>query len=397
GAPAPQATAAPGQQQHHQQQQQPASYTQPSPNTQQTAGATSSAAATGNTVPSTAAASAALPSTVQLSAGQPSSVAVNNAAGAGATAATAAAAAAAAAASTSVSASTAALMNSGTHVGNSGSNATIASNSNSSSNCSRVVFVIEATAAMLHFWHNLRTLYVELLLNHIGKNAFGRVEMAVVLVGAPDWTSDQPVDSTPWTSSVSEIRSVLDAIQFAGGGFGPIALSQALAHVIYLQTLPSSMPVSAPLPGGGSPPPPAEPVVPCYCLLLVTSPADQLPVYVPGLPNPATSATPAGTRPGMACMHTLSSLMRCVRQAYNMHLSLALVNTRDAVHLTARDYMMTLLTDHLGYSRGEGELRNHLDAIKFAFPPHRDYMAFISPAWAPATAAFKREMEHRIG
>ncbi|GIL69458.1 hypothetical protein Vretifemale_365 [Volvox reticuliferus] len=244
--------------------------------------------------------------------------------------------------------------------GNSAANAVTAASSSPS--CSRVVFMIEATASMLQYWHNLRTLYVELLLRYIDKGTFGRVELAVVLVGVSDGTSDQPVDGTMWTSSVSEIRSTLDAIQFAGGGFGPIALAQALAQVIYLQTLPSSMPVSAPLPGGGSAPAPADPVVPCYCLLLVYSPPDQLPVYVPGLNNPSA------TRPGAAHMHTFNSLARCVRQAYNLHLSIAFVHKGDSlVRSTARDYMMALLADHLGVMPNRDQPAQQLEAIKVTF------------------------------
>lgn len=139
---------------------------------------------------------------------------------------------------------------------------------------------------------------------------------------------------------MSEVRSQLDAVQFAGGGFGPIALTQALAHVIYLQTLPSSFPVSPPLPGGGSLPAPADPVVKCHVLMLVASPADQLPVHVPGLKGSA--APPAlgaggsanavrGAATHVPGMHTYHSLARLVRQSYHIHLSIVLLYTRETV------------------------------------------------------------------
>lgn len=202
------------------------------------------------------------------------------------------------------------------------------------------MFLIEATAAMQQFWHTMRTLFVEPLLRYIDKGQFGRVELAVVLVSAPDLTGDQPVDGTCWTTSVSDVRSMLDAVQFAGGGFGAVALGQALAQVVYLQTLPSSMPVSAPLPSGGSPPLPADPVVPCHCLMLLASPQDHLPVYVPGLRNPAAS------RPGLAHMHSVQSLMREVQKSYNMHLSLVVIHTREHIQPAAREYIQMLL--HVG-------------------------------------------------
>ncbi|KXZ54434.1 hypothetical protein GPECTOR_5g87 [Gonium pectorale] len=237
---------------------------------------------------------------------------------------------------------------------------------------------------MHHYWHNMRALYVEPLLRNIDRGYVGRVELALVLAGAADWTSDQPVDGTTWTSSVSELRSALDAVQFAGGGFGPIALSQALAHVIYLQTLPSSMPVSPPLPGGGSLPAPADPAVPCYVMLLLVSPADQLPVHVPGLTNPMAP------RLGNGCMHTFQSLFRTVQQSYNMHLSVVVVHTRDMA-LTSKDYVYNLLTEHLRWKNPE--IPSAMDGVKFVYPTHREYTAIIVPHWALGTKVFKMELE----
>jgi hypothetical protein len=58
---------------------------------------------------------------------------------------------------------------------------------------SRVVLLVECTAQMQPFWPDLRTLYVEVLLRYIDKFLSGRVELALVLVGA-DRASEQLVD-----------------------------------------------------------------------------------------------------------------------------------------------------------------------------------------------------------
>ena len=193
---------------------------------------------------------------------------------------------------------------------------------------SRFVLLVECTAALLPFWHNLRAVYVEPMLTFVDRQMAGTVEMALVLVQASDHTSDHPVDSSGgWTTSVSELRSMLDALQFVGGGFGSIALMQGLAQVVYLQSLPSSLSGAAAqlasqaaAPGADAQQPAAGAAgsVPCFCLQVCVSPYDRTPAFVPGVPR-----RPAPARPALTYMHDYQTLLRSMRAACNVHLSFA--------------------------------------------------------------------------
>ncbi len=233
---------------------------------------------------------------------------------------------------------------------------------------------------------------------------------------------------TGWTTSVSEIRSALDALQFCGGGFGSVALTEGLAQVhprtaaVDLTPHDNRSPACtrtagvAPLawgckPAAGSvvlsgqrrqqagrlrarpaaPPCPAQvlylhslpsslpgavtplldgqagpaDVMACYVLMVMVSPYSRMPVHVPGLP-PAPPPSSGSKRPLPACLTDVSTLIRAARSACNVQLSLVFVHQRDMVQATGKEYML-LMMESMGSNPASREGVAQLEANKIMY------------------------------
>lgn len=190
---------------------------------------------------------------------------------------------------------------------------------------SRVVWIIDSTALLQPHWNELRTQYIEPILTYSDKYAnnekYGKMpfhEFALIFVRTHDQLSDQVMECTPWTLVTSDIRTALDAVQFYGGGFGPIAIGAALQQLTYLQELPSQLSqaqqVISSAAAAGQPP-----YLPCYCILVSASPADHRMVYVPGVINPAP------IRPTLAFHHNISGLFKLLPVQRNINFALLVV------------------------------------------------------------------------
>lgn len=150
--------------------------------------------------------------------------------------------------------------------------------------------MIDATAQLQPYWNEIRITYIEPVLTYSDRLAQTRQAMheyAVILVRTEDHQlSDQVLECTSWTTATSDVRSVFDAVQFYGGGFGPVAMGAALQQVVYLQGLPSLLPQAQQAIGdaesAGQPP-----YLPCHCVLVSASPPDRRLVCIPGLVNPS--------------------------------------------------------------------------------------------------------------
>jgi hypothetical protein len=156
---------------------------------------------------------------------------------------------------------------------------------------SRLCFVIEATASMHPYWSELRASYLDPILRVVERKAnYGPVELSLVLMYTRDHTSEQAVESSMWCTSVSSMRTLLDGVQFFGGGYGAVALSAALEQVVYLQGLPSQL-ASAP----------RDTLLPCQCVVVGFGMPDKRACCVPGLTNPNP------IKPNLPHHHTLVS------------------------------------------------------------------------------------------
>ena len=102
---------------------------------------------------------------------------------------------------------------------------------------SRLVFVVECTALMEAAWIDMRASVVETLLTHLDSSS-GPTELALVLVATQDHLSDAAVESSHWTTSVADFRSLLDAITVSFVGVfdsgGARGRAQSINHVCSL-------------------------------------------------------------------------------------------------------------------------------------------------------------------
>lgn len=113
----------------------------------------------------------------------------------------------------------------------------------------RLCIVLEGTSAVAPHWPRWRAAFIEPFLNRLAGLDY---ELALVLFRTPDGYSDGVLDSSGWTGDCGEFRRWMDSVDFIGGGSGPCALSDALAEVLYLATVPPTKEMSRPHKSWGS-------------------------------------------------------------------------------------------------------------------------------------------------
>lgn len=99
----------------------------------------------------------------------------------------------------------------------------------------RLCIVLEGTSAAAPHWPRWRSAFIEPFLDRLAGLEY---ELALILFRTPDGYSDGVLDSSGWTGDCKEFRRWMDSVDFIGGGSGPCALSDALAEVLYLATVP---------------------------------------------------------------------------------------------------------------------------------------------------------------
>jgi hypothetical protein len=109
----------------------------------------------------------------------------------------------------------------------------------------RLMVLIEGTAAMRVYRKHLIQHGLQPILAAIDAKRLGKYELALVVMGTRDLYSDSVVQTSGWTDSVSEFRDWIEAVPYSGGARCELALTEAFQEVLYLVSCPSSTRVSS--------------------------------------------------------------------------------------------------------------------------------------------------------
>lgn len=150
----------------------------------------------------------------------------------------------------------------------------------------RIALILQGTTPMLQYWPDFRQKYVEPILRAIDRDQV-QCELCLIVFHSSDEFSDGLVENSDWLTSVGEMRALLDALQFVGGGPGDAPLSEAFGRLIYMHSCPSSLdpPAANALTAPGAPGSQAPHRAPCQALLASITDPNRLHVTLP-IKNP---------------------------------------------------------------------------------------------------------------
>eukprot|EP00195_Chlamydomonas_chlamydogama_P014542 CAMPEP_0202896506 /NCGR_PEP_ID=MMETSP1392-20130828/5501_1 /ASSEMBLY_ACC=CAM_ASM_000868 /TAXON_ID=225041 /ORGANISM="Chlamydomonas chlamydogama, Strain SAG 11-48b" /LENGTH=433 /DNA_ID=CAMNT_0049581893 /DNA_START=323 /DNA_END=1624 /DNA_ORIENTATION=- len=262
----------------------------------------------------------------------------------------------------------------------------------SSPPATRFLILLEGSVAMMPHWLDFRGLYVEPLLRAVDRGTLGACEMSVVVFYTSDPFSEMRLQSSGgWTQSVSEVRHLLDGVQFCcGANCSEVCLTDALSEALYLQSLPSALagpPDPNPDPLTGLPPRPAR--LPCHCLLLLASDVCRFTTVLP-LRDGVVPIGP-GTPERMGCkarlphMYDYNELIHVMRSD---DMTLSVVGPKD------RNTILLTLFVHcrFGPVALQSFFHEHREQLTLAnVGLSRQHMCLVSPGWAPGREVLHAE------